>query len=230
MKKINKNSSLLLATAFVVVLSLISCQTSPEGGSDPDSASDRSAILVDAKYSLTKDRTELDTLRESIPVDVKKKNDEAALMAEWFGEFKYAPEVIREKFSNLVRKKRELFNKDMTKAREEFNKNEKKYRDTFLKNLENERKDFLRYKADREKRADFFSDQDEVRRNFFAEQREKRDEYESEVREKRKNFDDYMKEKMDDFNVELKYYSVRWKEKQDQEKLEKENSSRGSRP
>ncbi|MEQ1722716.1 MAG: hypothetical protein ABL930_06040, partial [Pseudobdellovibrio sp.] len=100
-----------------------------------------SAPLVDPKYSIAKDREELDQLRESLPPEIKKKNDEKALMAELMGEVKYAPEVVREKFSNLVRKKRELFNKDMTKIREDFTKNEKKERDEFYKNLEDERED-----------------------------------------------------------------------------------------
>jgi hypothetical protein len=176
--------------------------------------SNANAPLVDPKYSIAKDREELDQLRESLPPEVKKKNDEKALMAELMGEVKYAPEVVREKFSNLVRKKRELFNKDMTKAREDYTKKEKKDREEFYKNLEDEREDFLRKKVDREKRASFFNEQDEARRTFVAEQREARDEFEADAREKRKNFEDYVKEKNDEFNAELKDYTVKWKEKE----------------
>jgi hypothetical protein len=171
------------------------------------------APLVDPKYSIAKDREELDQLRESMPPELKKRNDEKALMAELMGELKFTPELVREKFSNLVRKKRDLFNKDMTKAREDFTKNEKKIRDDFYKNLEEERKDFLRKKVDRERRASFFNDQDEARKTFVAEQREARDEYEADAREKRKNFEDYVKEKNDEFNAELKDYTLKWKEK-----------------
>jgi hypothetical protein len=188
--------------------------TSCQIGSKRSYESGVNAPLVDPKYSIAKDREELDQLRESLPPEVKKKNDEKALMAELMGEVKYAPEVVREKFSNLVRKKRELFNKDMTKVREEFTKNEKKEREEFYNNLEDEREDFLRKKVDREKRADFFNEQDEARRTFIAEQREKRDEYEADAREKRKNFEDYVKEKNDEFNAELKDYTIRYKEKQ----------------
>lgn len=181
----------------------------------------KKVAMVDAKYSLTKDRAELDKLRESIPVDIKKKNDEKALLADLMGEVKYTPEVVREKFSSLVRKKRELFNQDMTKLRESFNKNEKKAREAFTKGLAEERDSFLRKKVDREKRADFFNQQDEDRRTFSAEQKEKRDEFESDIREKRKNFDDYMKEKNDDFVFELKEYQAKWNEKIEIQKLEK---------
>lgn len=206
------NIFLYFITGFILTACQLETKHSYESNSDI-----KSEALVDAKYSLTKDRAELDKLREAVPPEIKKQNDEKALMAEWMGELKYAPEVVREKFSNLVRKKRELFNKDMTRLREDFNKNEKKTRDEFLKNLADDREDFLGKKVDREKRADFFNEQDENRRTFFAEQREKRDEFESDVREKRKNFDDYMKEKNDDFNVELKNYTVKWKEKLEKE-------------
>ena len=179
-------------------------------------------LTVDAKYSLAKDRAELDKLRQSIPDDVKKQNDEKAFLAELMTEIKYPPELVREKFTNLVRKKRELFNKDLTRLREDFSKNEKKQRDSFTKGLTQDRESFLQKKVDRDKRADFFNEQDEDRRTFTAEQKEKRDEFESDVREKRKNFDDYMKEKSDDFSFELKAYQEKWREKLEMSKLSKD--------
>ena len=210
----NNNIFLIIMTGFLVT----SC------GSDSKKESDAQiALPVDPKYSLAKDRAEFDKLRESIPADVKKQNDEKALLAEWMGELKNSPEVVFDKFNNLVRKKRELFNKDIAKSREEFSKNEKKSRAEFLKNLADDREDFLKRKVEREKRADFFTQQDEARRTFFAEQREKRDEYESDIREKRKNFDDYIKEKTDDFHEELRNYNIKWKVKQEKQKLEKES-------
>ncbi|MBY0553748.1 hypothetical protein K2P97_04410 [bacterium] len=212
-----KNFILLVPLIF-----LISCQIASHRGSE----SNVNAPLVDPKYSIAKDREELDAIRESVPQEIKSRNDEKALMAELMGELKYDPSVVREKFANLVRKKRELFNKDMNRSREEFSKREKKERDEFFKELESDRESFLKRKVDREKRADFFNDQDEARRTFIAEQREKRDEYEADTRDKRKNFEDYVKEKNDEFNAELKEYTVRWKEKEklEREKQELENS------
>lgn len=210
-----KNFFLLSSLIF-----LVSCQIASNRGYEADS----NAPLVYPKYSIAKDREELDALRESVPQEVKSRNDEKALIAELMGELKYDPSVVREKFSNLVRKKRELFNKDMTRAREEFSKREKKDREEFLKELESDRESFLKRKVDREKRADFFNDQDQARRTYFAEQREKRDEFEADFRGKRKNFDDYVKEKNDDFNAELKIYTIKWKEKLEREKQESENN------
>lgn len=217
---------------FLTCLIIAGCQLNPiqdskydrweESDEGKSTLGKKPSTMVDTKYSLAKDRSELDKLREALPPEVKNQNDEKAFLAELMGEVKYPPEVVREKFSNLVRKKRELFNKDMTKSREEFSKNEKKTRETFTKSLSEERDRFLRKKVDREKRADFFNQQDEDRRIFTAEQKEKRDDYEAEVREKRKNFDDYLKEKSDDFNFELKSYQNVWHDKLEMKKLEKD--------
>ncbi len=170
--------------------------------------------LVDPKYSISKDRAELDELRENIPAEIKKKNDETALKADWMAELKYEPSVVREKVSTMARKKRDLFNKDIGKKREAFNKVERKTREEFLKNLEKERKDFLDQKKDREKRTEFFEEQDEKRRDYFAEQKDKREDFEADLREERKDYEDYAKEKNDEFNAEIKEYTNRWNAKQ----------------
>ena len=224
------NTHLILI--FLTGLLLTACQVNPiedsrydhwETGADatPEQPTKKPA-MVDAKYSLAKDRAELDKLRANLPPEVRNQNDEKAFLAELMGEVKYTPETVREKFNNLVRKKRELFNKDLNKSRDEFGKTERKTREGFTRKLTEERDRFLKTKVDREKRADFFNQQDEDRRTFTAEQKEKRDEYEADVREKRKNFDDYLKEKSDDFNFELKNYQAVWHDKLEMQKLEKD--------
>ena len=183
------------------------------------------STAVDAKYSVASDRSELDKIRESIPPDIKQENDEKALMAELTAELKRPPEVVRDKFFAVVKKRRDLFNKDMSRVREEYNKQERKARESFLEDLKDEREDFAKRKVDREKRTEFFNEQDQVRREFMSDQREKRDEFESDFREKRKNFEDYIKEKTDEFNAELKVYTARWKDKLQKEKEEKASSN-----
>ena len=169
--------------------------------------------LVDPKYSISQDRTELDKLRESIPEKTRKLNDEKALLAEWMYEFRLEPSEIREKYENLARKKRESFNSDLTKIRDNFSKTDKKSNEQFLKDLEQERADFSRQKVDRDKKVDFFTEQDSKRKTHFSEQRGKRDEFESDIRDQRKNFEDYLKERQLNFNSELKIYNERWSEK-----------------
>lgn len=205
-------SLLFLFLSGLVVALLAACQVKTTRESI-DTGPASTPTLVDPKYSLSKDRSELDKLRDSVPVDIKKTNDEKALMAEWFVETKYEPEKIRDKFDTLVRKKRELFNKDMTKQRDQFNKDERSKRSKFLKELEDERKSFMEKKVDRDRRSVFFNEQDERRKNFLADLKDKREEFEGVSREKRKDFEDYIKEKQNDFNTELKAYREKWKEK-----------------
>jgi hypothetical protein len=208
-----------LRIIFLLSIFSLGCQIKTQRGSErgsdsPAGATSPTGVLVDPKYSLAKDRSDFEQLRQSIPVDKKNKNDEKALMDEWFQQLKYPPATIREKYSDLLRKKRDLFNRDMQKSRESFNKKERQDREEFTKSLENERKNFLKEKVDQSRRSEFFNQQDEKRRSFSSDQKDRRDEFESDVREKRKNFEDYAKEKSDEFNAELKSYTQRWNELQ----------------
>lgn len=210
---------------YIVVLFLLtSCQLSSSRTSS-ETAVGIQSTAVDAKYSVAKDRSELDKIREAIPEETKQANDEKALIAELTADLKRPPEVVRDKFFDIVKKRRELFNKDMSRVRDEYNKQERKAREKFLEELKDEREEFAKRKVDRDKRSDFFNEQDQVRREFMADQREKRDEFEADFREKRKNFEDYIKEKTDEFNADLKEYTARWKDKLQKEKEEKANSN-----
>ncbi|MCC2679223.1 MAG: hypothetical protein K0R29_1799 [Pseudobdellovibrio sp.] len=212
-----------LITAFAFIF-LSSCALNTKRADQPASSA-LSEPGVDPKYSVGKDRSEFDKLRENVPAEIRQQNDEKALIAELTAEVKYPPEVAREKFNNIVRKKRDLFSKDMSKIRDEFNRHEKKERDEFLEDLKEEREEFLKRKADQAKRSQFFSEQDEARRTFFADQREKRDEFESDFRARRKDFEDYIKDKTDIFNSELKDYTVRYKEKQEADRKSQSDSN-----
>ena len=204
--------SLVFLILSAVLAMFVGCQTSSSHSGSSSSSNGR----IDPKYSLTKDRSELAELRKDIPEETQRTNDEKALLNEWMSDFRYAPEQVRDKFNNLVRKKRELFNKDLTKQRDSFSKEEKKAREDFLEQLKEDREQFLTRKTDSQKKQDFFYEQDTDRRDYFSNQRERRDEFESDQREKRKDFEDYVKEKTDEFNFELKDYTVKYKQYQDQ--------------
>lgn len=192
-------------TVLAMTFFLMSCQIETKRTQDEDRST-----LVDPKYSLTQDRSEFEKIRENIPAEVRKKNDEKSLLAEWMLGFRLSPNEIRERYDNLVRKKRDLFSADLSKSREDYSRTEKKNRDALLRGLETERNDFSKGKKSREERADFYNRLDDKRRNYFAEEREKKDEFESIVRDQRKNFEDYLKEKNLDFNSELKAYTENW--------------------
>lgn len=168
--------------------------------------------LVDPKYSMAADRSELEQLRKDIPAETKKRNDELALLMSLMGEIKRQPSEIREKFNSLMSKKREVFQKDITKRREEFQKKQTKDRDAFTKQMEATRKDFTDGKHTSQERNDFFTEIETKRRDFYADQREKRDEFEEQVREDRKNFEDYARERTNEFNEEHRAYTKRYDE------------------
>ncbi|MBC7456982.1 MAG: hypothetical protein H7235_01890 [Bdellovibrionaceae bacterium] len=197
----------------VALLTLASCQIETKR-EEPTIKASANKPLVDPKYSLTQDRSEFDRLRESVPEEKKQANDEKALFAEWTVELKKSPADVREKFDNLVRKKRDLFNKDMTKTREQFTKSLEKKRADFLKDLESKRKDFANQKKSRDEKNDFFNELDGQRRDYFSEEKEKREEFEANVRDQRKNFEDYMAEKRAGFNSEMKSYTEKYNLKQ----------------
>lgn len=210
------NSQKIYIVLLSIVCILLGCQIQTARPTSDKKSSAVSSAQIDPKYAIAQDRTEFDKLRESVPADVKIKNDEKSLMLSLFQNENKSPQDIREKFNDLLRKKRELFNKDMNKSRDVFNKNERKQREEFSKQLEKERKEFLAKKSDAKERADFFNEQDQKRREFSADQKDKRDEFEADTREKRKNFEDYTKEKSDEFNAEIKTYMQKINDKKNE--------------
>lgn len=181
---------------------------------------------VDEKYRLSADRKKFEELRNEIPQDTQKQNDEVAFTLQLMSEVKLSPSSVRSKFDSALRKKREVFQKDLQKEREVFNKTEQKNRDVFLKSMDSERKDFLKFKHPKEERDDFFSKQDEKRKEYFENQRERRADFESDVTERRKNFEDYTREKTNEFNQDWRAYQKRYEENEKQKKLEKDKGKK----
>lgn len=180
--------------------------------------SNQNPVRVSEDYKLKEDRQQFEQLRSEIPSDKREQNDEKALFAEWMSEVKKPPEVIREKFNTIVRKKRELFNKDMGYTRDQFSKSEKKLKEEFNSKYD-ERKNEIKDSDDpREKKNKYFEELESERRDFTSELRQKRDDFEIDSRQRRKDFEDYIKEKSDEFSSELKMYQIKWKEKQSLEK------------
>lgn len=179
--------------------------------------------LVDDKYRLSKDREELSKLRQEIPEEKRKENDEVAFSLGLMSELRLRPSEVREKFNTALRRKRDLFNKDMKKYREDFTKAEKSDRDKFVKGLENERKEMQGKKWPADKRKEFSDRIETKRKEFFLEQREKREQFEAEIRSQRKNFDDYAREKTNDFNQEHRAYTKRYDDFRKEKEAEKKN-------
>lgn len=173
--------------------------------------------LVDDKYSLAQDRKEMEELRAQIPEQRKRDNDELALMLKLTENVGQQPSDIRNKFDQLVRKRREQFDKDIQRERDQYGKIERKERDQFLKEQDRKRAEFNKEKHKREEKDEFYRDSEQRRSQFFADSREKRDDFEADIRERRKNFEDYMREKNNAFNQEMRSYTERynaWKKEQ----------------
>lgn len=179
--------------------------------------------LIEEKYSPKADREQLEEIRKQIPADVKRENDEFALMMKNMGEVHKHPSDVRSDFDKVMRKKREVFQKDATKQREDFSRNEKKTRDEFLKGLDKEKEDFKSKKVSTSERKEFFESIERRRQDYFSNEREKRSEFDSDLRAKRSDFEDHMRELTNEFNQEHRAYQKRYdnymkqKEKQQQE-------------
>lgn len=219
---------------FLLVLAvfLSSCASSKE-------SSDSSRPLVQDKYRLVEDRKTLEDLRQDIPEEKKKDNDELAFLLKLMEKPEMQPSKIRESFSRAVSKKRETFQKDMTRKREAYVKDERRQRDEFQKSMDQEKKAFAgQKKVPSEQRREFYANIEDRRREFYMGLRERRDAFEADMRDERRNFDDYMREKNSEFNQEMRSYQSRYdqakKDKVEAEKLRQQqfqnNSSYQLRP
>lgn len=180
--------------------------------------------IVDDKYRLSKDREELSKLRQQIPEEKRKENDEVAFTLSLMSELRLRPAEVRERFNTAMRKKRELFNKDMQKYREDFTRAEKSERSKFSKDLENERKEIRGKKLSSEERKEINDKLESKRRNFYGEQKDKREQFEADIRTQRKNFEDYSREKNNDFTQEHRAYSKRYEDFRKEKEAERKNS------
>lgn len=207
-KYLLRRKSPIVSVICTLVLLLFVGQTQAQQNKGPGAE----PPLVDESYSLKADREALEELRQNIPGEVKRENDEKAFMDGLMSDLSRSPSEVRNKFSSLLGKKRERFSKDMNKAREEFNKAQKKDREAFTKELADQRKEFSRKKVSSEERKEFFDSLESRRKDFYADQKEKRDEFEADSRDKRKNFDDYVRAKNGEFNQLHRDYSKRYEE------------------
>ena len=203
---------------WVLAIGIAACSSSNDKPDNVYRQSDESRPLVDDKYSLQADRQALADLRQNIPEDKKRENDELALILGMMSEVKKSPSDIRSRFDSVLRKKRELFNKDMTKEREAFTKDERKKRDDFMKSQREAREMFNREKHTRDEKNEFFRDLDQKRSETSSVERDRRADFEADVRERRKNFEDYIREKQNEFNQENRAYTKRYEEMKKQER------------
>lgn len=215
----------LAAAAVVVTMTISSCATFKKDGS---SNVDETPSL-NSDISLKADRSDLDELRKDIPDEVKKQNDEVALVMSFLvRESEEEPNRLRDRFNTALRKKREVVDKNLRRAREDFSSKERSDRDAFLKKTKESREDFLKSrKRAPDERKKFFDDQEDRRRSFFAEQQEKRKDFEMKIQDERKGLEDSIREKQNAFNQEWRAYQARYTERKKQLELKKKMEQKG---
>jgi ElaB/YqjD/DUF883 family membrane-anchored ribosome-binding protein len=210
------------AVAFV----LTSCASYRSTGTSNRVSGDTKILAEQpGEVSLREDRSNLDQARKDIPEEIKKQNDEIAMLLSFVvRDSEEDPGRLRERFNTALRKKRDAVDKKVRRAREDFSKKEKDEREAFLKKSKTERDRYLSsgrmHSAEDRKR--FFDDQEDARKSFFADQQEKRKDFESRITDERKDSEDFIREKQNAFNQELRAYQARYVERKHQAELKKE--------
>lgn len=216
-----------ILSAIVSAVLLPACASNRcVGCGKPDASATTASTLAsnETEMSLKADRSELDALRKDIPEEIKKQNDEIALIMSFIvRDSEEEPNRVRDRFNTAIRKKREAIDKKISRAREDFTKHERADRDAFLKKAKAERDEYLsKRKRSADDRKRFFDDQEDRRKSFFADQADKRKDFESETQALRKDNEDFTREKQSAFNEEWRAYQTRYNERKKQTDLKKQ--------
>jgi hypothetical protein len=166
-----------------------------------------------SEISLAADRKELDQLRQEMPDDVKKQNDELALVLSFLKDGDEDPNKLRDRFQAALRKKREAVDKNLRRRREDFNRSEREAREKFTAEQKAGREDFLGRRRSSADQKRYFDGQDEKRRRFHADAQERRKDFEAQIAEERRDFESLVREKTNFFNQEWRGYRERWTER-----------------
>lgn len=202
-----------ICASFLSACAVKTVSRGEESDSGARSATEKVDPLRSAEVSLAADRQELDQLRKDLPDDVKKQNDELALVLSFLKDGDEDPNKLRDRFQAALRKKRETVDKAQRRRREDFTRAEREARENFNANQKAEREDFLSGKRDSAARKKFFETQDEKRRRFYADSQERRKDFEAQVNEERRDFESLVREKTNFFTQEWRGYRERWTER-----------------
>ena len=204
------------------------CQTSPPKPRPQQSkGSERPSVPDEA--SLKEDRSSLDNLRSQEPEEIKRQNDELALLLDVMKDGAEEPSRVRDRYNKIVRDKRDKMDKRLRKERDAYEKQETKAREEFTKSLQRDRARFVARKRSLEKSKEFFDDQETKRKAFYEDQREKRGDFETTAQNQRRDFEDYAREKTNWFNQEMRGYSTAYYERQNALSKKKEMAEKAKR-
>ena len=164
------------------------------------------------EHSVKEDRSRFEDVRQEIPGDIKRENDELALVLSLMKDFKNSPSEVRSRFDRVMRRKRDDFNKKIRQEREDYTREERLKRDSYL-SLASEQKEQLRDKSLDRDRKEFLSRKyRDERDRFFNDAREQRQDKENQWRERHRDFESYLREKRTEFEDELRGYTQQYYE------------------
>jgi hypothetical protein len=196
---------------FLCLVFTVGCAHAP----DRDRESDRKTVEkeLSGEMSLKADRDELKELRKEIPTERQKANDELALYLQLMKQGTEQPQMVRDKFTVLVQKKRTSFRDKVAHLRDSYHRSEAKRREEFLAEQKDKRDDFMKDKHSSAQTHSFFDTQDRDRQDFFSSERSRRQSFEAEIDAQSRDFDSYMREKTNEFNEQYRLYSKQFSEK-----------------
>ncbi len=207
MLKIRHSSAVFLFAA----VAFTGCAQTP----DKRIADDRKNVEqeLSGEMSLKADREQLAEMRKDIPQEKQKSNDELALYLQLMRQGTEQPQMVHDKFSVIVQKRRTIFRDKVAKLRDSYHKSEAKRREEFLAEQKAKRDSYQSSKRTSTELHDFYTASDKDRQSFFAEERDRRQAFEAEVSAQSKDFDSYMREKTNEFNEQYRLYSKKFSEK-----------------
>lgn len=179
------------------------------------------------EYSLEQDRKELEKLREEIPEDVRKKNDDLGFILRLFDDKTRDPGKIRAEFNRTFNRLRKNKNAEFQRERKKFKDAEKKKRKENIEQAKKKRKEFLAQDPSSDSKKAFFDQERTDRKVFFSEEKEKRNDFESDYRSRKKDFDEFLKTKRDLFNDRYRQFEKERRELKKQQKAEEKARSQG---
>ncbi|MDZ4678070.1 MAG: hypothetical protein SGI74_11260 [Oligoflexia bacterium] len=214
-----------LILAFVVATCLLSLGCSTSG---PEKAA--TSEEIENEVSIKSDKENLDELRKDIPEEVKKSNDRIAATLKRWKQQKMAPEDLRSRFSDEIRKAREAMDKKHQRQRADFQKQKAKKRKEFQEKQKEARDDFFSHKPKGERRSDFISDQSTERERFNSDLRDERQDFEESIKDERKIFEGDIASRWVEFRQEYPEYSKLYREMKEAEAKQKEEAKLNPTP
>lgn len=213
-----QDSKKLIAPVLAILtsctaLGLPGCQSKFKSHIDDRKTIDKE---LDSEVSLKADRSELDELRKEVPETKRQTNDELALYLGMMKQGEEKPEILRNKFSSLMQKRRSNFRTKVQKLRSDYSAAETRRRDDFLAKQKGKRDLNTKLKRSAGKNKQFFADSERERNTFFAEQRSRRQAFEEEITAQSKDFESYMRERNNEFNEQYRLYSRDYMERKKQ--------------